>query len=128
MTESQMLEAFSSAVEAAGGVRGFARLAEVSPSFVSNALRGGVAVSPRLLYAAGIERVVTFQRLVDRTAPQSGDDLLCEAMDALNWEIGYHDENSATGEAGSSRRSEDLRPLIARIKRFLLTHGIEDNG
>ena len=62
MTESQMLEAFSAAIEAAGGVRGFARLAGVSPSYVSNALRGSVAISNRLLQAAGIERVITYRR------------------------------------------------------------------
>ena len=62
MTESQMLEAFSEAVREAGGVRGFARLAGVQPSYVSNALRGGVPISDRLLLTARLERVVTYRR------------------------------------------------------------------
>lgn len=62
MTEAQMLETFSKAVERAGGVRAFARLAGVAPSYVSNALRGGVAMGDRLLNAAGIERIVTYRR------------------------------------------------------------------
>ena len=63
MTEGQMLDAFSAAVKESGGVRGFARLAGVQPSYVSNALRGVVPISDRLLAAAGIERVITYRRI-----------------------------------------------------------------
>ena len=63
MTEAQMLEAFSAAVRAAGGVRGFARLANVQPSYVSRALRCEDGIGPTLLAAAGIERIVRYRRM-----------------------------------------------------------------
>ena len=72
MTEAQMLEAFSVAVVKAGGVRAFARLAEVAPSFVSKAIRGAAPISDRLLHAAGLERIVTYRRL--RTTTEPGND------------------------------------------------------
>jgi DNA-binding transcriptional regulator YdaS (Cro superfamily) len=62
MNEAHMLAAFSTAVQKAGGVRGFARLAGVQPSFVSNAIRGNVPISDTLLRAAGLERVVTYRK------------------------------------------------------------------
>lgn len=71
MNESQMLEAFSRAVEQAGGVRAFARKAGVSASYVSGALRGQVAIGDTLLRAAGIERVITYRKLVE--APNGTD-------------------------------------------------------
>lgn len=58
-----MLKALQQAVDEAGGMRAFARMAEVDVSHVSRALNGGAAVGPALLAAAGLERVVTYRKV-----------------------------------------------------------------
>lgn len=63
VTEAEMMEALEQAVVTAGGVRAFARLADTQPSYVSRALRDPSLVGPKLLTAAGIERIVTYRRV-----------------------------------------------------------------
>ena len=55
-----MRKALDEAVTAAGGLRAFARLAGMNHSTVSEALNGG-PVGPKMLEAAGIERVVSYR-------------------------------------------------------------------
>lgn len=58
-----MLAVYAEAIEAAGGVNQFAKRAGVQASYVSRTLRGEARISDRLLYAAGLERIVTYRRL-----------------------------------------------------------------
>ncbi len=70
LSESEAWDAFSAAVAVAGGVRAFARLAGVAPSFVSSVMHGHVRPSDTLFRAAGIERTVIYRRVPEaRHAP-----------------------------------------------------------
>ena len=58
MTEAEVLERVKQAVDAAGSMRAFARLHNLTPSYVHDVLKGRRAISERVAAIVGVERVV----------------------------------------------------------------------
>lgn len=61
MTEQEVRDRLQTAIDAAGGQRGFAKAHGFSVAFVNDVVRGKRDLSDRILAAIGIERQITRQ-------------------------------------------------------------------
>ena len=68
LTEQDVKDRLEAAIEANGGLRRFAELHGLSPSFVSGARHGNDPLGPKILAALGVERLPAAYRIIKRAA------------------------------------------------------------
>lgn len=61
LTERDVLAQLNQSIEAAGGVRAFARKHRLSPAYASRAARGEIPIGQKIEHALGLRRVVGWE-------------------------------------------------------------------